>query len=192
MSPGLHEPAALSADAAFEQRFARVEGLLAELSRATDPMLERATREVLSTVLELHRRGLERVLEIAAREESVREALARDGRVSAMLLLHGLHPVSLEDRVSRMVDTLGERFRSKLQNIEFEVRGAIVTVRVAPTTSACGSTRQALQKDINEALLSAVPDAESLVVELKEPAPALVTLRLRRDADSTERAGDSR
>jgi hypothetical protein len=192
VNAGPHEPPAISADAAFEQRFARVEELLTELSRATDPMLERATREVLSTVLELHRRGLERVLEIAAREESVRQALARDGRVSAMLLLHGLHPVSLDERVSRVVDTLGERFRSKLQNIELEVRGAAVTVRVVPAASACGSTRQALQKDLTEALLSAVPDAESVVVKLEEPAPALITLRLHRDSDSEQRAGGSR
>ena len=191
MSAGPHEPAAVSADAAFEQRFARVEELLAQLSRATDPMLERATREVLSTVLELHRRGLERVLEIAAREEPVREALARDGRVSAMLLLHGLHPVSLGDRVARVIDTLGERFRSKLQNIDFEVTGAAVTVRVVPAASACGSTRQALQKDVTEALLSAAPDAESVVVKLEEPAPALITLRLQRDSDSEQRAGGS-
>jgi hypothetical protein len=192
VSGGPPEPALASADAAFEQRFARVEGLLAELSRATDPMLERATREVLSTVLELHRRGLERVLEIAAREDSVREALARDGRVSAMLLLHGLHPVSLGERVSRIVNTLGERFRSKLQNIEFEVRGAAVTVRVVPAASACGSTRQALQKDVTEALLTVTPDAESVVVKLEEPAPALITLRLQRDSDSQQRAGGSR
>jgi hypothetical protein len=192
VSAAPHEPAAISADAAFEQRFARVEELLAELSRATDPMVERATREVLSTVLELHRRGLERVLEIAAREDSVREALARDGRVSAMLLLHGLHPVSLGDRVSRMIDTLGERFRSKLDKIEFEVRGAAVSVRVIPTASACGSTRAALQKDVTEALLTAVPDAESVVVALQEPAPALITLRLRRDSDGEQRAGGSR
>ncbi|HEY1536867.1 MAG TPA: hypothetical protein VGF76_22755 [Polyangiaceae bacterium] len=192
MSGGPPEPSLVSADTAFEQRFARVEGLLAELSRATDPMLERATREVLSTVLELHRRGLERMLELAAREDSVREALARDGRISAMLLLHGLHPVSLGDRVARIIDTLGERFRSKLRNIEFEIRGAAVTVRVVPAASACGSTRQALQKDVTEALLTAVPDAESVVVELKELAPALVTLRLRRDAGSTQRAGGSR
>lgn len=192
MSTGPHGPALASADASFEQRFARVEELLAELSRATDPMVVRATREVLSTVLELHQRGLARVLEIAAREESVREALAHDGNVSAMLLLHGLHPVSLGDRVSRMIDTLGERFRSKVTNIEFEVRGAAVTVRVVPTAGACGSTRQALQKDVTEALLTAVPDAESVVVLLEEPAPALVTLRLRREAESTERAGGSR
>ena len=111
-----------------------------------------------------------------------------------MLLLHGLHPVSLGDRVSRIVDTLGERFRSKLQNIELEVRGAAVVVRLVPAASACGSTRQALQKDVTEALLRrSARRAESVVVKLEEPAPARSSLlRLQRDSDSEQRAGGSR
>lgn len=180
-------------DAEFEQRFARIEGLLAQLSHGTDPVLEQITREVLSTVLELHRRGLERALEIAAREDSVREALARDPRVSAMLMLHGLHPVTLNERVSRTVDTLRDRFRSKLESVTVETRGlAAVLVRLVPASSACGSTRSALKKDWEEALLAAVPDAESVVVELSEPAPALVTLRLRKDASTGQAMGGAR
>ena len=186
-------PGTLAADAAFDQRFQRVESLLAELSRATDPLVERVAREVLGTVLELHQRGLERLLELAAQSEGVRETLAHDPRVSAMLLLHGLHPVPLVERVSRVLDALRERFSSKVQNVDLEVReSTAVIVRVTPMSSACGSTRQSLQKDISLALLSAVPDAESVLVELVEPAPALVTLRLGRERDDKQSAGGVR
>jgi hypothetical protein len=188
-----HEQGAESADAAFDQRFQRVESLLAELSRATDPLVERVAREVLGTVLELHRRGLERLLEVAAQGEGVRDTLAHDPRVSAMLLLHGLHPVPLADRVSRVLDALRERFRSKVQNVDLEVReSTAVIVRVTPMASACGSTREGLQKDISLALLSAVPDAESVLVELAEPAPALITLRLPRERNEKPSTGGAR
>ena len=193
MSTPAQEPAALSAEAAFEQRMARIETLLAELSHSNDPMLERATREVLSTVLELHRRGLERVLELAAREDSVREALARDSRVSAMLLLHGLHPVSLGERVKRTVEILRERFPGKVESVEAEVRGGgAVVVRIVPAASACGSTRKAVHKDFEDALASAVPDADSVSVQLTEAAPALIQLRLKKAAEPEQRAGGSR
>jgi len=173
-------PGSAAPDAEFEQRFARVEGLLAELAHSSDPMLERATREILATVLELHRRGLERVLEIAARESIVREALAADGRISAMLLLHGLHPIPLTERVSRTLGTLRERYRTKIESIDFEARGsAEIAVRVVPAKAACQSTRATLKKDLEDALIAAAPDVASLLVEIVEAPPALITLRVR-------------
>ncbi len=182
-------PVAPNAEAAFEQRVARIEPLLAELAQASDPMVERATREVLSTVLELHRRGLERVLELAGREDAVREALARDSRVSAMLLLHGLHPVSLAERVKRAVELVRERCGGKVDSVEAEIQGAAaVVVRIVPAANACASTRTALHNDFEQALLSAVPDADSVMVEFAEAAPALIQLRLKK-ADPGQRAG---
>lgn len=179
-------------DGAFEQRFARVEGLLAQLSAAADPLLERVTREVLATVLELHQRGLARVLELSASEEHVREALARDPRVSTMLLLHGLHPLALDARIARTLDSLRERFQSKLADVTLDARGGTFRVQLVPTASACGSTRAALKKDFEEALLAAAPDAESVAVECSEPAPALITLRRRRDANDGQHEGGPR
>jgi hypothetical protein len=182
-----------SEDASFEQRFSRVEGLLAELAHASDPLLERATREVLATVLELHRRGLDRMLEIAARASDTREALAADPRVSAMLLLHGLHPIPLSERVSRTLGTLRERYRSKVEQIDFEENaGNALLVRVVPTSSACQSTRETLKKDLEAALIAAAPDVASLVIELQEAPPALITLRVRPDATSDRALGGSR
>jgi hypothetical protein len=186
-------PVTMAENAEFEQRFARVEGLLAELAHSSDPLLERATREILATVLELHRRGLERVLEVAARESSAREALAADPRVSAMLLLHGLHPIPIAERISRALDTLRERYRSKIERIDFETNGsAEIRVRVAPVASACQSTRASLKKDLEAALVAAAPDVAALFVEIIEVPPALITLRIRASSDNEQALGGAR
>jgi Fe-S cluster biogenesis protein NfuA len=179
----------MAADAEFEQRFARVEGLLAELAHSTDPTLERAIREILATVLELHRRGLERMLEIAASDASVREALAADARVSAMLLLHGLHPTALSERISRALSGFLERHRSKVEGVDFDERGAEIHVRVVPASSACQSTRGALKKDLEDALIAVAPDVQTLFVEINDPAPALITLRTKPVAVGAQPAG---
>ncbi len=175
--------AASSTDAEFDARFARVEGLLDELSRQPDARLGQLTRDVLATVLELHQRGLERVLTIAAGDSQVQSELASDARVSAMLLLHGLHPVGLEQRVARAVETLSARFRSKVERASVESRApAQIVVRLIPASHACSSTRANLKKEWEAALLAAAPDAETISLELAAPAPALVTLRLRKTA----------
>ena len=180
-------------DLEFEQRFARVEPLLGELQRSTDPLLERATREILATVLELHRRGLERVLEIAGREQPVREALSADDRVSAMLMLHGLHPIPLRERASRSLAVLRDRYRSKLASLDFDVTaGSEIVVRVVPAANACQSTRATLKKDVEEALIAAAPDARRVLVEISEPPPALITLRVRSGTETTPVLGGQR
>lgn len=175
-----------AADTAFEQRFAQLEGLLAELSASADPRAERVAREVLSTVLELHQRGLSRLLELAAPNSQVQRALARDAHVSSMLLLHDLHPLTLDARASSAVASLRERFRAELQDVTVEADGGRLALRLLPVASTCGSTRAALKREFEEALLAAVPDAESLSVELAVPEPALIALRVRKPA--TERS----
>jgi len=162
----------------FAQRFSRVEQLLAELSEFADPRVKQATSEILTTVLELHRLGLARML--ATSDERVRRELAHDEQVSAMLLLHDLHPLSLDTRVAHAVDGLRERLHAKLEEVRVDARDGRIALRVVPVTGTCGSTRATLKKEFEDALLAAAPDAESVSVELTEPAPALVMLRLRR------------
>ena len=179
-----------TAETDFEQRFSRVEQLLSELSGFTDPRVSEATREVVSTVLELHRLGLARLL--AASDERVRRDLARDAQVSAMLLLHDLHPLSLDTRVMHAVDRLRERLHAKLEEVRVDVRDGQIALRVVPVKGSCASTRATLKRDFEEALLVAAPDAASVSVELTEPAPALVTLRLRRPEDGERSNGGPR
>jgi len=179
-------------DAEFEQRWARLEGLLAELSSSSDSVLEQRAREVVATVLELHRRGLQRFLELTAGERTVREALAREPELSALLLLHGLHPVPLAERVATTLASLRERYRGKLEQLTLSAEtSAELTLRAAPAKNACQSTRRALQKELEEALSAALPDVESVRVELQEAPPALVTLRVPTARASRQLVGGS-
>ena len=180
------------ADREFERRFARVEGLLTQLSACADPSLGQAARELLATVLELHQRGLSRLLALTTGDSGLPESLLVDPRVSAMLLLHGLHPLALETRVARAVQVLRERFRSKLEDVTFDARDGVITLSLLPAANSCGSTRAALKKDFEDALLAAAPDAESVHVECSEPSPSLVTLRRSRDERTERWQGSSR
>jgi Fe-S cluster biogenesis protein NfuA len=97
-----------------------------------------------------------------------------------MLLLHDLHPLSLEARVAHAVDGLRERLHGKLEDVSVDARDGRIGLRIVPVRGSCGSTRSTLKREFEDTLLAAAPDAESISVELTEPAPALVTLRLRR------------
>jgi hypothetical protein len=111
----------------FEDRLGRVEALVARLEALPDASARELSRELLATTLELHARGLDRVLELARESPSVARALVGDPRVSALLLLHGLHPSPLRERVEEALDAHELRgARVELVSVE----GARVSVRL--------------------------------------------------------------
>lgn len=129
---------------------------------------------------------------LAACDEQTRRELARDAGISAMLLLHDLHPLSLETRVTDALEGLRKRHRGKLEDVTVDAQQRRITVRVVPVTGTCNSTGALLQKEFEEALLSVAPDAETISVELTKPAPALVTLRLHRPMSDQPRNQEPR
>src|SRR5262245_37351497 len=83
----------------FRQRVRRIEALVETLEQTADPATRAAARELMATLLDLHRAGLARLLEVVGRAEVVAEACADDELIRTLLLLHGLHPAPLEERV---------------------------------------------------------------------------------------------
>jgi hypothetical protein len=80
---------------------ATLEQLLAQLERTGDREVADTARRAISAVLDLHRDGLAQVVRALARAPELRAGLLRDPAVAALLLLHGLHPDPLADRVAR-------------------------------------------------------------------------------------------
>ncbi len=67
-------------------------------------------------VMELHGAGLERILEILRANgqtgQSVLDSLGRDDLVSSLLVLYGLHPLGIEERVRQAIDKANRQMRS--------------------------------------------------------------------------------
>jgi len=82
--------------------------LLLEASAAAGPVARERAEELVRLVVELYGTGLERVLELAheagALDDDLLGALAADELVSSLLLVHGLHPYGVEERVERALD----------------------------------------------------------------------------------------
>src|SRR5438132_9874568 len=95
----------MRADAEFQQQLGRLEGLIQDLEQVADPVVQAQARELTRTVLDLHTIGLSKIVQALAQAGEVGRALldrfADDALVSSLLVLHGLHPVDLPERVGR-------------------------------------------------------------------------------------------
>ncbi|MGW0416672.1 NifU family protein, partial [Streptomyces collinus] len=116
-------------DPAVEARLARLDELLAGLESAPGP----AAREALESVAlltEVYGEALARVLDLA--DDGLRARLADDELLGHLLVLHGIHPESAEDRAARAVERLRPAVRE---------RGGDLSARFVPESRAARPRR---------------------------------------------------
>src|SRR5215212_2303939 len=89
---------------AEEELVGRVQELTAQVEAFPDPQARACAEELAAAVVQLYGEGLERIF--AALDEDERAQLAQDGVVASLMLIHGLHPVSLEARVQEALDSV--------------------------------------------------------------------------------------
>ncbi len=155
----------------FQRRLGRVEELVAALEGASDPKVREQTRELIQTLLDLHATGLERILESVhnsgAPGAAVIDELGGDRLVSGMLLLHGLHPLDLETRVRKAIETVSPRLGlhgGSVELVSVTEEGA-VRLKLEGNCNGCPSSRITLHSTIEEELYNAAPDITSLEVD---------------------------
>jgi hypothetical protein len=150
-----------SRSVAAQQR--RIEELIAALETLDDPPARESAQELLQVVLDLHTNGLARLLEIVssagAMDDAMLEAFERDASVSALLLLHGLHPQDLPTRVARAVEKM--RPLLGVQGIQIELLDAAeeaVRVKVAGRLQGKHNSVGELRQEIELAIFEAAPE----------------------------------
>ena len=147
----------------FQERIARIEGLVQKLEKSADPAARSNSRDLIGCLMELHGAGIERMLEIAAGQEQAPgliDAMAKDELVSSLLVLYGLHPDAFETRVERALDRVRPELRERGAGLE----GLVVTdTSVSLRISGAGSKE--LEKAVRDALFESAPDATEVVIE---------------------------
>ena len=160
----------------FQGRLQRVETLLTAL-QAADPATRANAEELVQTLLELHGAGVNRMLELVWEggpegERLVQEALPADPLVSHLLLLHGLHPLPVETRVQRALDTVRPYMESHGGNVELvSVDDGVVRVRLKGTCGTCPASSVTLRLAVEDAIAEAAPDVVA-VEEVKDEVAA--------------------
>ena len=148
----------------FQERIARVEGMVRKLESVADPSLRATARELLQSLMELHAEGLGRIMESIAGEGEVGMRLlgklGQDPLVGSLLILYNLHPEPFEARLERAFDKIRTILRKQGATLQVLAAGeALIQLRIV------GSPGQDLQTPVREALLESVPDAAEIVIE---------------------------
>ncbi len=158
-------------DQQFEQNLQRIERLVAESDQAADPSGRETIRELVRALFELHATGLARLVDLVSRGgESGRAILnswAQDDLVKPLLLLYGLHPLSLEERVRQAVERIRPSLGvhgavAEIQSIE----AGLVQVHIERNGKGHGhgAVAKALRQAVEEAVHEAAPDVVDIEI----------------------------
>jgi Fe-S cluster biogenesis protein NfuA/nitrite reductase/ring-hydroxylating ferredoxin subunit len=186
-----------------DELLARVEELSEELEAVTDPHARAVAEELLAATLELHGRALARVMELVeeAGADGLRDALAADGEVASLLLVHGLYPVALETRVREALAEVRPYMESHGGDVELlGLEDGVARLRLRGSCDGCPASSATLELAIKKALMEAAPDLDGLEVEgAEEPeiggtplplAPAGASVPSLSDWHALDGAGD--
>ncbi len=150
--------------------------LLLEASAAAGPVARERAEELVRLVVELYGAGLERVLDLAhdagALDDDLLGALAGDELVSSLLLVHGLHPYGVQERVERALDGVRPYLGShggdvRLLGVDED---GVVRLQLLGSCDGCASSAVTLELAVEDAIRSAAP--EIVRIEVEEAAPA--------------------
>ncbi len=131
---------------------ARVEELGARVDDA-------AAQELVGAVMDMYAEGLRRIV-------AVSPEIAGDDYVAALLLIHDLHPVPLEERVRRALDTVRPFMESHGGDVELlSLEDGVLRLRLLGTCNGCAASASTLEQAVEKALEEAAPDLEGLEVE---------------------------
>ena len=153
-----------------EELVERVQDLLGSLDDIADPLAQQRVQELIGAVLELYGAGLDRILGVVADAGEaglpIRDALLDDGIVASLLLIHGLYPVPLEERVVQALDSVRPFLASHGGNVELlSVRDGVARLQVQGSCNGCPSSAATLEHALREAIDAAAPDLLGLEVE---------------------------
>ena len=149
----------------------RVEALLDEVE-GFPPAQRAVATELVQELLDMYGEGLAKI--VAAGSVPVEDEL-----VAHLLLLHGLHPVPVEERVTGALDSVRPYLAAHGGGVELlGVDDGVVRLRLEGACHGCPSSSLTLRAAVEEAVIKAAPDVERIDAEGAVEAPALLQIEI--------------
>jgi Fe-S cluster biogenesis protein NfuA/nitrite reductase/ring-hydroxylating ferredoxin subunit len=142
----------------------RINQITEALERVPDPEARALAEDLAASILELHGEGMARLL--AELDGNQRLRMADDGVVGSLLLIHGLHPVPLEERVTRALEEVRPYMKSHGGDVELvAIEDGVAQLRLKGSCNGCGASSSTLELAVERALQEAAPDLLGMDVE---------------------------
>lgn len=180
----------MSDEANIEEVGDRIERLLEQIHAAASPMVADRVDELVHLIVDLYGTGLAQIVSLVATDRSVdetgkselRERFVGEPLIASLLVLHGLHPDGLKQRIERALDDVRPYLGSHAGDVELlAVEGNVARLRLKGNCDGCPSSTTTIKLGIEEAIRKAAPEITIIEVEghTEEAAPPLVHLKRR-------------
>ena len=120
-------------------------------------------------------------MELARREPPLLDALVSDELVASLLIVHGLHPVPLAERVVgalEQVRPLLEMHAGDVELLHVDAAAGVVQLRLLGSCDGCPSSAVTLQGAVERAISDAAPEVVRIEVAVPPQPPARVPVAL--------------
>ena len=152
----------------------RIQELIERITEVPDAASREIFEECVESLLRFYGKGLARVLELVEQAgpegRKVHESLVNDAAVRGLLLIHGLHPVPLEKRLTDALDKIRPYMESHGGNVEvLSLEDDVARLRLQGHCKTCPSSTVTMELAIRGAIEEACPDLMGFEVEGVEP-----------------------
>ncbi len=163
-------------DQQFQDNLARIEQLIVDSEQAADPLVREKTKDLLQTLLDLHSAGLARLIEIVSRAgepgQAIVQGFTHDELVKPLLLLYGLHPISIEERVKQALDKITPSLGVHgvtAEILSIDTNRVTLNVHHNGNGNSHGSFAATVKQALEEAICEAAPElTEVQILGLEE------------------------
>ncbi|MGQ0617226.1 MAG: NifU family protein [Acidimicrobiia bacterium] len=150
----------------------RIEQLLDELQVTADPRTVARAEELLRLVTELYGGALAKVLDYVQADPQLFGLLVNDELVGSILLVHGLHPDSLDARVERALASVRPilaTHHGDVELLEVDAHVGAVRLRLLGSCDGCPSSSETLENAVKSAIIEAAPEVAIIDVDSSVP-----------------------
>ena len=160
----------------------RIEELLAAL-RARGGAAADTAEELVRLLVGMYGDGLAAIMAALAGEgetgRAIVDRLTADPLVEGLLVLHGLHPLGVDERIQRALDRVRPYLGSHAGGVQYlGVRDGVARLRLEGSCHGCPSSTVTVRLAIEGAVQDAAPEVTEVVVEgmTAPPEPKLLQI----------------
>lgn len=161
----------------------RIDALL-DASSSGGAVARERSEELVRLVADLYGSGIERILEIlhgaGHLDDEALALLANDDLVASLLIVHGLHPYAVEQRVEQALESVRPYLGSHGGDVELLAVSdeGTVRLRLLGSCDGCPSSSVTLELAVEGAIEAAAPEITRIEVETPshEPTAPLISV----------------